>query len=208
MMDKIHYNLSNPMERARLINDALKYLTVNNKKVMVFAPAALTYTFNNVVEGIMWMFHHVDSEETFRNVFLTCYLEVPYNGVAFINAITEYGEYKIKPMSIYEYKYVPSEDEYFRNDEKAKLSIMCREFKSNFSTDELERQRINQALEILDQHDAHAIDVSKKIEKFLTKYFQDRWRSYNIEKVNLDPISVQYTLTVYYDADSKVTISI
>lgn len=198
-----NYNLNNPMDRARLIIDALKLY--KEEEVIVYAPACLTYRFDNVVEGIMWVIHHT-VENDVRSVFLNCTLDNPYRSVGLIKITTSYGEYKVNPMQLYKYKYVPSEDEYFRNDEKAKIDILNREFSSQFSQQELEVQRVNQALEILNVNDSRSLNVSKKIERLLNKYFQDRWTSYTVEREELDSKSVQYTLKVKYDTNQEVTL--
>ena len=192
-MQKEQYNLNNPMERARIILDSLN--NFKNKKVILMAPASLTYTFNNVVEALEFVFYHTQ-EVDYRGTFLEAHItEKPCN----VYIRSDYGSYTIKKLSDFEYKYDPNEDERFVSDEKFKIELMEREFNSQFTTNELEDRMTNQALDMLNDSNMHTM-IEYKLEQFLNRYFNGQWLSYCVESRQLDAISTQYTLRVKYNS--------
>ena len=93
------------MERARIILDSVKIFRC--EKVILMAPASLTYTFNNVIEALEFVFYHTQ-EVDYRGTFLEAHItEKPCN----IYIRSDYGSYIIKKLSDFEYKYDPNEDE-------------------------------------------------------------------------------------------------
>ena len=201
MQNKEQYNLNNPMERARIILDS-----VNNfrcEKVILMAPASLTYTFNNVIEALEFVFYHTQ-EVDYRGTFLEAHItERPCN----IYIRTDYGSYTIKKLSDFEYKYDPDEDERFIQDEKFKIELMEREFNQNFTNKELEDRMINQALAILDNSNNMRTKIENKLEQFLNRYFNSQWLSYTVESRKLDAISTQYTLRVKYNSGKIIELN-
>ena len=199
-MQKEQYNLNNPMERARIIIDSLN--NFKNKKVILMAPASLTYTFNNVVEALEFIFYHTQ-EVDYRGTFLEAHItEKPCN----VYIRSDYGSYTIKKLSDFEYKYDPSEDERFVSDEKFKIELMEREFNSKFTTNELEDRMTNQALDMLNDSNMHT-RIEYKLEQFLNRYFNGQWLSYCVESRQLDAISTQYTLRVKYNSGETIELN-
>ena len=201
MQNKEQYNLNNPMERARIILDS-----VNNfrcEKVILMAPASLTYTFNNVIEALEFVFYHTQ-EVDYRGTFLEAHIaENPCN----IYIRSDYGSYMIKKLSDFEYKYDPNEDERFIQDEKFKIELMEREFNSQFTPNELEDRMTNQALAILDDNSNMHTNIENKLEQFLNRYFNGQWLSYTVESRQLDAISTQYTLRVKYNSGEIIELN-
>lgn len=201
MQNKEQYNLNNPMERARIILDS-----VNNfrcEKVILMAPASLTYTFNNVIEALEFVFYHTQ-EVDYRGTFLEAHIsEKPCN----IYIRSDYGPYTIKKLSDFEYKYDPDEDERFIQDEKFKIELMEREFNQNFTNKELEDRMTNQALAILDNSNNMHTKIENKLEQFLNRYFNSQWLSYTVESRKLDAISTQYTLRVKYNSGKIIELN-
>lgn len=199
MQNKEQYNLNNPMERARIILDSVKIFRC--EKVILMAPASLTYTFNNVIEALEFVFYHTQ-EVDYRGTFLEAHItEKPCN----IYIRSDYGSYMIKRLSDFEYKYDPNEDERFIQDEKFKIELMEREFNSQFSSKELEERMTNQALAILDNNSMHT-QIENKLEQFLNRYFNGQWTSYTVESRQLDAISTQYTLKVKYNSGETIEL--
>jgi hypothetical protein len=199
-MQKEQYNLNNPMERARIILDSLN--NFKNKKVILMAPASLTYTFNNVVEALEFVFYHTQ-EVDYRGTFLEAHItEKPCN----VYIRSDYGSYTIKKLSDFEYKYDPNEDERFVSDEKFKIELMEREFNSQFTTNELEDRMTNQALDMLNDSNMHT-RIEYKLEQFLNRYFNGQWLSYCVESRQLDAISTQYTLRVKYNSGETIELN-
>ena len=199
-MQKEQYNLNNPMERARIILDSLN--NFKNKKVILMAPASLTYTFNNVVEALEFVFYHTQ-EVDYRGTFLEAHItEKPCN----VYIRSDYGSYTIKKLSDFEYKYDPNEDERFVSDEKFKIELMEREFNSQFTTNELEDRMTNQALDMLNDSNMHTM-IEYKLEQFLNRYFNGQWLSYCVESRQLDAISTQYTLRVKYNSGETIELN-
>lgn len=200
-MRKDFYDLNNPKERARLILDSVKYF--KSEKVLLTGPAALIYTFNNVIEAIEFVFwhQHVDFESSFVESHIQ---ERP----ACIYMRSTYGSYSINCLSYFEYEYKANDNEAFIKDQKAKLEIMEREFNSNFSNNELEEQMTNQALAILDNNSElqHNSAIDNKLESFLNRYFNHQWISYSVESMRLDNISTQYTLKVKYNTGETIEL--
>lgn len=200
MQNKEHYNLNNPMERARIILDSVRWF--RTEKVILMAPAALTYTFNNVIEALEFVFYHTQ-EVDYRGTFLESHItEKPCN----IYIRSDYGSYTIKKLSDFEYKYNPNEDERFIQDEKFKIELMEREFNSQFTPKELEDRMTNQALAILDNANMHT-KIENKLEQFLNRYFNGQWLSYTVESRQLDSISTQYTLKVKYNSGETIELN-
>lgn len=200
MQNKEQYNLNNPMERARIILDSVKIFRC--EKVILMAPASLTYTFNNVIEALEFVFYHTQ-EVDYRGTFLEAHItEKPCN----IYIRSDYGSYMIKRLSDFEYKYDPNEDERFIQDEKFKIELMEREFNSQFSSKELEDRMTNQALAILDNNSMHT-QIENKLEQFLNRYFNGQWTSYTVESRQLDSISTQYTLKVKYNTGETIELN-
>lgn len=199
MQNKEQYNLNNPMERARIILDSVKNFRC--EKVILMAPASLTYTFNNVIEALEFVFYHTQ-EVDYRGTFLEAHsTERPCN----IYIRSDYGTYMIKKLSDFEYKYDPNEDKRFIQDEKFKIELMEREFNSQFSSKELEDRMTNQALAILDNNNMHT-QIENKLEQFLNRYFNGQWLSYTVESRQLDSISTQYTLKVKYNSGETIEL--
>lgn len=200
MQNKEQYNLNNPMERARIIIDSLN--NFKYKKVILMAPASLTYTFNNVVEALEFIFYHTQ-EVDYRGTFLEAHItEKPCN----IYIRSDYGSYTIKRLSDFEYKYNPNEDERFVSDEKFKIELMEREFNSKFTNNELEDRMTNQALDMLNNSSMHT-RIEYKLEQFLNRYFNGQWVSYCVESRQLDAISTQYTLRVKYNSGETIELN-
>jgi hypothetical protein len=199
-MQKEQYNLNNPMERARIIIDSLNNFKC--KKVILMAPASLTYTFNNIVEALEFIFYHTQ-EVDYRGTFLEAHItERPCN----VYIRSDYGSYTIKKLSDFEYKYDPNEDERFVSDEKFKIELMEREFNSQFTTNELEDRMTNQALDMLNDSNMHTM-IEHKLEQFLNRYFNGQWLSYCVESRQLDAISTQYTLRVKYNSGETIELN-
>lgn len=180
-----NYELNNPVERARLISDTLQ--SFKDQQVILFAPAALTYTFNNIIEGICYVIYHTIEVDD-RDIFMSCiYDDKTYS----IIIRTSYGSYILKLLSSCRFDYKPNEDELFINNDKAKINIMNDEFSSSFSTNELEQQVIDQSLAIVNTKKC----IDTKMERFLNRYFANRWQSYRVEA----RYDGKYVLVVKYD---------
>jgi hypothetical protein len=167
------------------------------------APASLTYTFNNVIEALEFVFYHTQ-EVDYRGTFLETHItENPCN----IYIRSDYGSYMIKKLSDFEYKYDPNEDERFIQDEKFKIELMEKEFNQNFTSKELEDRMTNQALAILDNSNNMHTKIENKLEQFLNRYFNGQWLSYTVESRKLDAISTQYTLRVKYSSGEIIELN-
>lgn len=197
MMEEKKYDLNNPLERARMIRDSVMFF--RQKQIMLVCPAALTYRFNDSIEALSYIFYHV-AEVDDKDI----YLEATLHHLG-ITIRTTYGIYHVKRLSDYNYKYSPHQDAIFKEDERKKIEIMEKEFNGAFSKQELEQRMENQSLAILDY--SYHTQIENKLEHFLNKYFQGRWKSYTVESRQLDKISTQYTLRVTYDTGSIFEIN-
>jgi hypothetical protein len=196
MMEEKKYDLNNPIERARLIRDCVLFF--KQEQIVLRCPGSLTYVFNDSIEALSFVFYHV-AEVDIKDT----YLDATLNNLG-VNIQTTNGTYSIKHLSYYGYKYHPSQDITFIKDEHKKIELMNKEFNSIFSEQELEQRIENQSLTILDC--SFHTQIESKLEHFLNKYFQGRWKSYVVESQKLDSISTQYTLKITYDADSNVEL--
>lgn len=194
MKNDNNYNLSNPMERSRIIMESMKRFS--NEQIIVSVPGNEPHIFKNCLDAFMFVFWHVDTVDC-QGQYIRANLGNINSSNFYVSIETDQGNYLVRMLKSYYYDY--EQDKTFARDEATKVKMMEREFNSRFSETELDTAMVNQSLNIIDTNNFKTA-IEDKIEEMLNRYFTGRWYSYSVETRKLDNISTQYTLKIKYDA--------